>query len=90
MCGGIPIGNGSWNRSPCGRSTYVTPRALHAFQFLQNILISSSSSPIATVEIMHFHEDIAAGSEGWGLGGSGTNVGPIRGHVCLQEPCDDD
>lgn len=52
--------DGSCNRGTRGSSTQATPRALHAFQFPQNVLISSSTSPIATVEIIHFRVEIAA------------------------------
>lgn len=81
--------DGSRNRSTRGTFTQATPRALHAFQFPQNVLISFSTSPIATVEMINFYEEIAAGC-GVGIGWGGAKDGPCWGHVCLQELSDDE
>lgn len=55
--------DGSCNRRTRDRCTQASPRALQAFQFPRYVLISSCTSPRATVEIIHFHEEIAVSSK---------------------------
>lgn len=67
--------DGSCNRGACGTSTWAMLRALHAFQFQQNALILSSASPMATVEMTHFHQENAVDDRGSRAPPHGSRLG---------------
>lgn len=78
--------DGSCNRSACGGSTRPTLRALHAFQFPRNALIWYSASPMATVEMTHFHQGIAAGGGGSRVFPHGSRLGRDKAAFECRNP----
>lgn len=86
LCRIIPEGTGPVIAALVVAPPGPTLRALHAFQFPRNALIWSSASPVATVEMTHFHQEIAAGGGGSRVFPHGSRLGRDKAAFECRNP----